>query len=81
MTAARALGTHTDEEWLELIQAADYRCAYCGQRGRRLERDHKTPISRGGSDLIENIAPCCRSCNSKKGTATEEEYLAQRAEA
>lgn len=36
--------------------------------------DHKIPRRRGGSDLIDNLAPCCRSCNSNKGPKTIDEY-------
>lgn len=36
--------------------------------------EHKTPISRGGTNEYNNLAIACRNCNSKKGTKTEEEY-------
>lgn len=37
-------------------------------------KDHLTPLCRGGSNLIDNIVPCCLGCNQAKGTYTEEEY-------
>ena len=49
-------------------------CAYCGE-SKPLTRDHKIPITRGGTDDITNIVPACMRCNSRKGTRTAREYL------
>jgi 5-methylcytosine-specific restriction endonuclease McrA len=78
METAKSLGTHTDAEWFALLGAVDGRCHYCGERPRtfEVEQDHKTPVSRGGSDAIDNIAVSCRGCNEEKGRMTAEEYLA-----
>jgi 5-methylcytosine-specific restriction endonuclease McrA len=51
-----------------------FACAYCGKTGVILTKDHVRPISRGGSDGIENIAPACSSCNSSKGRRTLAEW-------
>lgn len=40
--------------------------------------DHKLPLSRGGSDDLENLAPSCRSCNLAKRASTVDEFLAKR---
>lgn len=51
-------------------------CFYCGSSGP-LEVEHRIPLSRGGSNHPSNIVPACRSCNAKKGTKTESEFLNQ----
>jgi len=37
--------------------------------------EHKTPLSRGGTNLYKNLAVACNYCNSKKRFLTEEEFL------
>jgi len=46
------------------------RCGYCGIIPKVLEIDHVKPFSKGGSDRIENLMPCCRKCNTAKGKLT-----------
>jgi 5-methylcytosine-specific restriction endonuclease McrA len=43
-------------------------CTYCG--GVADEIDHIVPITRGGTNDWDNLAPICRSCNKRKSTAT-----------
>lgn len=55
-------------------------CLYCTRRmtgnGRLREViDHKTPVSKGGSNGPENIALACWECNSAKGKQTAEAFL------
>ena len=65
---ARSLGTHTEAEWIAMLEAHGYRCVICGciPTGRPC-KDHIIPISRGGSDSISNLQPMCRECNASKG--------------
>ena len=37
--------------------------------------EHKTPLSRGGTNEYCNLAIACRKCNEKKHTRTYEEYM------
>lgn len=34
---------------------------------RTIKIDHVVPLSRGGSNALDNLVPCCTSCNSSKG--------------
>jgi 5-methylcytosine-specific restriction endonuclease McrA len=89
MEQARALGTHTDSEWWALVRSVKKVCHYCGitteavwvdkTDPHHLEKDHLIPVSRGGSDAIDNIVVSCGGCNSEKGTMTADEYRAWRA--
>mgnify|MGYP001573819643 CR=1 FL=1 len=72
---AGAQGSHTNQEWLDKCALLGNVCIYCGE-ARPLTRDHKIPISRGGSDDISNIVPACHSCNAKKQAKTASEFLA-----
>jgi len=67
---ANAEGSYTLEEWQELKRFYDYRCLCCGQQEPdiSLTVDHVQPITRGGSNFIDNIQPLCHSCNASKGT-------------
>ncbi|TMF81246.1 MAG: HNH endonuclease [Chloroflexi bacterium] len=71
-----AAGVYTTAQWLDLVRVYDGRCGYCGL-AVTLEPDHRVPLARGGSNWIENIIPCCRPCNTRKRTATEDEFRAR----
>jgi len=74
-----AEGSHTLEQILDLLEKQEGKCAtpWCGKDIRHnYTEDHKMPLSRGGSDFIENIALVCRPCNSAKHTKTWEEWIA-----
>lgn len=69
--AARALATHTPEEWAALVEYCGGQCVRCGSDGP-VQKDHIRPLYRGGSDGIENLQPLCRPCNcSKTGDETD----------
>jgi 5-methylcytosine-specific restriction endonuclease McrA len=72
---AAAAGSFCGAEWLALVARWDNVCAYCGEAGP-LEADHRIPLSRGGTNYIDNVLPACRSCNGRKHKMTEEEFRA-----
>ena len=51
-------------------------CVYCGSTSSNLQIDHVIPKSRGGADTPENLAACCKPCNTSKGARTPEEWRA-----
>lgn len=73
--ASAAAEHFTFEEWEALLVDHAGRCAYCGSN-ERIEADHRTPLCRGGSNLIANVLPACRHCNRRKHRRTEEEFRA-----
>lgn len=68
-------GSHTSDEWLKKVSQYEAKCHACGilctldrvVTKTTLTKDHIIPISKGGSDSIENIVPMCLSCNAAKG--------------
>jgi hypothetical protein len=48
-------GRHTTQEWRELVEYFEYKCVCCGARPQKLEKDHIVPVSKGGSNSIDNM--------------------------
>lgn len=67
------------KEVKELFDRQPY-CLYCkedlSQKPEGCHLDHKTPRSRGGENVIENITVACGACNRLKHTMTELEFRA-----
>ncbi len=59
-------GNFTAEEFEELCERYGNKCLCCGVAGVALEADHVVPLTRGGSDDIDNIQPLCGTCNRSK---------------
>ena len=48
-----------------LLELANNKCVICGSTAD-LCIDHIVPITKGGSDDLDNLQILCRSCNSRK---------------
>lgn len=71
----RALSGHCSiGEWKMRLAYYGGKCFYCGTEGN-IEREHRIPVSRGGTNWPSNLVPACRSCNAKKHAKTESEYV------
>jgi hypothetical protein len=73
---------HTERQWEGKFFRCGMRCVYCYKplvlvtldSEEIATKDHLTPLSRGGRDTIDNIAPACFECNRRKGSMTEPEF-------
>lgn len=53
----------------EVFKRDQYRCVECGASkddGATLHVDHKIPVSKGGTDELENLQTLCSDCNLNK---------------
>lgn len=63
-----AEGSYSLGDWETLKKQYGHKCPHCGRSEPeiKLTRDHIIPLSRGGSNFIENIQPLCGDCNRRK---------------
>lgn len=68
------------DPWVQKVNHRGWRCYWCGKilTLKTLTKDHLQPTSRGGSDHVENLEPCCLPCNSMKHCRTEAEFIEYR---
>lgn len=75
--AAKVEGKHSAQDIRDIFSEQEGLCAYCyDSLGDRFHRDHKIPLSRGGSNNRENICLACPKCNRRKSDKTPEEFIA-----
>lgn len=73
-----AKGSHTLQEIRDRYEEQCGLCAYCLRSFEEtdgFEADHVIPLSRGGSNDIENIVLACPTCNNSKNSKTILEFL------
>ena len=56
-------------------------CFYCGCQftpsgARQRTVDHRAPTSDGGTNRLGNLVFACRSCNQRKGSSAEADFVA-----
>jgi 5-methylcytosine-specific restriction endonuclease McrA len=75
------ISTLTREEWEEVVRVANFKCHICGRKvsleigsPQRLSLDHIEPMSRGGNNVKNNVAPAHRVCNQSRNNMTLREF-------
>jgi len=73
MRRSKAENTLTAIEVDQILEVFDHRCGYClvDLRTLAIEKrtlDHLQPLIHGGSNTADNVVPCCKPCNSRKGS-------------
>lgn len=60
----------------QIWERQNEKCAYCGQRKqlKRMTVDHIIPLSKGGTDDIENLQCTCKKCNRLKDDMLPHEF-------
>jgi len=66
------------KEWMLIkakwLDGGIVRCAYCGSKTERPERDHVQPLSQDGATAPQNIVPACPECNRRKNDKNVTEW-------
>ncbi len=73
---AKVGGSFTTSDIRNLYTSQGGLCYYCSISIEEMcHIEHMTPISKGGSNWIDNICLACIPCNRTKGVKTAEEFM------
>ena len=61
------IGTISAETVYGLYLSSKGICYLCNEAKARWELDHFIPLSKGGSNTLDNLRICCPTCNRSKG--------------
>lgn len=70
----------TPWQWRRTLAHFAGLCAYCGEAGKKLEREHFVPLLLGGTLAVGNVVPSCLGCNRRKRDTAPDVWLADRPE-
>lgn len=67
----KAPARKVDSSWIkvreQVLTRDNHICHYCGKSEDKMEVDHLIPVSKGGTDELNNLVAACQKCNRAKG--------------
>ncbi|MDQ3747962.1 MAG: HNH endonuclease [Acidobacteriota bacterium] len=74
--AKLAKGTFSIKQWREKLEYYGNACYLCKEplENKIVHKEHRIPLSKGGTNWIANVAPACADCNLSKRCKTEKEF-------
>lgn len=77
----KSTGQHNAQDILKLFDLQSHQCVYCKSTLENIGKnkyhiDHIVPLSKNGSNGIENIQLLCPSCNLRKSNKLPEDFAA-----
>lgn len=61
--------SYKNQEWIDLCNKYENKCVCC-KKETKLTIDHIIPLSKWWLNIISNLQPLCKSCNSSKRNKT-----------
>lgn len=63
----------------EVLKRDDFRCVECGATNKQspLQVDHIIPLSKGGTDELDNLRTLCNTCNISKSDLVHSSHISE----